>query len=74
MNWKDANLTEKATERMCQLKESEMRFTKIGAKGRVTIPAELRERFGFKKGTRIDWKRDGRSLVLIPVARLRKKS
>jgi AbrB family looped-hinge helix DNA binding protein len=65
---------EKATERMCQLEKSEMRLSKISAKGRVTIPAELRERFGLKKGTRIDWERDGRRLVLIPVARLRKKS
>jgi AbrB family looped-hinge helix DNA binding protein len=51
-----------------------MRRTKINAKGQVTIPAELRERFGIKKGTRIGWKKDGGRLVLTPIAHLRKKS
>lgn len=58
-----------ATERMCHLEEPTPRVTKISTKGRVTIPAELRERFGIRKGTRIDWKRDGRRLVLTPIAR-----
>ncbi len=58
---------------MCQLRESDMRLTKINAKGQVTIPAALRERFGIKKGTRIDWKRDGSRLVLTPITRLRTK-
>jgi AbrB family looped-hinge helix DNA binding protein len=73
-NWRNASLREKATERMRQWRESEMRLTKINAKGQVTIPAALRERFGIKKGTRIDWKRDGSRLVLTPITRLRKKS
>jgi len=51
-----------------------MRHTKINAKGQVTIPAELRERFGIRKGTHIDWKKDGGRLVLTPITRLRKKS
>jgi AbrB family looped-hinge helix DNA binding protein len=59
---------------MRQLGESTMRRTKINAKGQVTIPAELRERFGIKKGTRIDWKKDGGRLVLTPITHLRKKS
>ncbi|MFI5102249.1 MAG: AbrB/MazE/SpoVT family DNA-binding domain-containing protein [Terriglobales bacterium] len=50
-----------------------MRSTKITSKGRVTIPAELRERFGIKKGIRIDWTRDRSRLVLTPVTRPRKK-
>ena len=50
-----------------------MRITNINAKGQVTIPAELRERFGIRKGTRIDWKKDGSRLVLTPITRLRTK-
>ena len=73
-NWKHANRKEETIERMCQLEKSETRVTKISTKGRVTIPAELRKRFGIKKGTPIDWERDGRRLVLTPVKRLRKKS
>ena len=56
-----------------QLEESTMRRTKINAKRQVTIPAEL-ERFRIKKGTRIDWKKDGSRLVLTPITRLRRKS
>lgn len=39
----------------------------INAKGQVTIPAELRERFGIEKGTRISWKEDRGRLVLTPL-------
>jgi AbrB family looped-hinge helix DNA binding protein len=35
-----------------------MRRTAISTRGRVTIPAELRERFGIKPGTRINWKEE----------------
>jgi AbrB family looped-hinge helix DNA binding protein len=73
-NWKRMRHKENPIEGMCQLEESTMRRTKINAKGQVTIPAELRERFGIKKGTRIDWTRDGCRLVLTPIGRLRKKS
>ena len=74
-NWEHASRNEEAIEGVCYLGESTMRrTTKINAKGQVTIPAELRERFGIRKGTRIDWKRDGSRLVLTPIARLRKKS
>jgi AbrB family looped-hinge helix DNA binding protein len=73
-NWKGMRHRENAIEAMCQVEESTMRRTKINAKGQVTIPAELRERFGIKKGTRIDWKKDGSRLVLTPITRLRKKS
>jgi AbrB family looped-hinge helix DNA binding protein len=51
-----------------------MRRTKINAKGQVTIPADLRERFGIKKGTRISWKKEGDRLVLTPITRLREKT
>jgi len=73
-NWKGLRHKENAIEGMCQVEESTIRRTKINAKGQVTIPAELRERFGIKKGTRIDWKKDGSRLVLTPIMRLRKKS
>jgi AbrB family looped-hinge helix DNA binding protein len=73
-NWKDMRQRENAIEGTCQVEESTMRRTKINAKGQVTIPAELRERFGIKKGTRIDWKKDRGRLVLTPITHLRKKS
>jgi AbrB family looped-hinge helix DNA binding protein len=44
-----------------------MRRTKTNAKGQVTIPAELRERFGIEKGTRINWKEERGRLVLTPM-------
>jgi len=44
-----------------------MRRTKINAKGQVTIPAELRERFGIEKGTRVNWKEERGRLVLTPM-------
>jgi AbrB family looped-hinge helix DNA binding protein len=58
-NWERVSHRENAIERMCQLRESEMRLTKINAKGQVTIPADLCERFGIRNGTLIDWKRMG---------------
>jgi len=44
-----------------------VRHTKINAKGQVTIPAELREQFGIRKGTRINWKEERGRLVLTPM-------
>jgi len=35
-----------------------MRRTKISTKRRVTIPAELRERFNIKPGTEINWSKE----------------
>jgi AbrB family looped-hinge helix DNA binding protein len=49
------------------LGESGMRRTKTNAKGQVTIPAELRERFGIQEGTRINWKEERGRLVLTPM-------
>ena len=66
-NWKHASRKEEAIERMCQLGESAMRRTKINARGQITIPAELRERFGIEKGTRINWKEERGRLVLTPM-------
>jgi len=73
-DWKRLYNEEKLIERLCRLEEPIMRITKINAKGQVTIPADLRERFGLKKGMRIDWKADGHRLVLTPIPPLRKKS
>lgn len=72
--WKRMGYKENAIEGMCPLEESTMRLTKVNAKGQVTIPADLRERFGLRKGTRIDWTKDGSRLVLTPVTRPRKRS
>jgi AbrB family looped-hinge helix DNA binding protein len=66
-NWKHESRKEEAIEGMCQLEESAMQCTKINAKGQVTIPAELRERFGIEKGTRINWKEERGRLVLTPM-------
>jgi len=60
---------EEAIEGMCYSGESAMRRTKINAKGQVTIPAELRERFGIEKGTRINWKEEQGRLVLTPMTK-----
>lgn len=72
-NWGSANRKQEAIEETYHLGGSDMRRTKITAKGQVTIPADLRERFGIKKGTRISWERDGSRLILTPIPRLRKK-
>ena len=64
------SLRETAIEGMCQLGESTMRVVTIGAKGRVTIPAKLRERFGLKTGTSMDWRAEQGRLVLTPLAEI----
>ena len=58
-----------------------MRRTAISTRGRVTIPADLRERLGIKPGTQITWHKEEGRLVLTPTKRrlnkfeaLRKKS
>lgn len=48
------------------------RRTTISTKGRVTIPADLREQFGIKPGTRIDWSEEKGRLVLTPTSARRK--
>ncbi|MGC2248730.1 MAG: AbrB/MazE/SpoVT family DNA-binding domain-containing protein [Terriglobales bacterium] len=73
-NWRSMRHKENAIERPVLLEESNIRWTKINAKGQVTIPADLRERFGLEKGTPIDWTRDGTRLVLSPIRKARKKS
>jgi AbrB family looped-hinge helix DNA binding protein len=44
--------------------EHNMHRTAISTKGRVTIPARLRKRFGIKPGTRINWKEERGRLVV----------
>jgi len=46
-----------------------MQRTKTNAKGQVTIPAELRERLGIEKGTRVNCKEDRGRLVLTPMTK-----
>ena len=41
--------------------------TTISSKGQVVIPAELREQFGLKKGTRATWTHEKGRLILMPI-------
>jgi AbrB family looped-hinge helix DNA binding protein len=53
-----------SNEKLHRLEGSAVRLVTIGAKGRVTIPAKLRERFGLKTGTFMDWSVEQGRLVL----------
>jgi AbrB family looped-hinge helix DNA binding protein len=66
-NWKYASPTEETPEKIRRLGEFGMRSTKTNAKGQVTIPAELRDRLGINKGTRINWQEERGQLVLTPI-------
>jgi AbrB family looped-hinge helix DNA binding protein len=44
-----------------------MRRIVISSKGRVTIPAELRKKFGLNPGTHVIWSKDKEKLVLTPL-------
>jgi len=48
--------------------------TIIGAKGRVTIPTELRQRLRIKPGAALEWKIDQGRLVLTPTTGIRGKA
>jgi AbrB family looped-hinge helix DNA binding protein len=41
--------------------------TVISSKGQVIIPAEMRERYGLKKGTPATWTEEKGRLILTPV-------
>ena len=41
-----------------------MLSSSVAAKGQVTIPAELRERFGIKPGDRVGFVEEGERIVL----------
>jgi AbrB family looped-hinge helix DNA binding protein len=41
--------------------------TTISSKGQVVVPAELREQFGLKKGTRATWTQERGRLILMPI-------
>ena len=41
--------------------------TIISSKGQVVVPAELREQFGLKKGTRATWTEERGRLILMPI-------
>jgi len=45
----------------------------ISSKGRVTIPAELRKKFGLNPGTHVDWSKEKEKLVLTPLTKRRIK-
>src|SRR4029077_13418645 len=44
--------------------------TVVSSKGQVVIPAQLREHFGLKKGTRAVWMEQKGQLVLTPIEHL----
>jgi len=67
--WEHESRKQEAIDGICQSGESAMRRTKTNAKGQVTIPAELRERLGIEKGTRINWKEERGRLVLTPITK-----
>jgi AbrB family looped-hinge helix DNA binding protein len=41
----------------------------MSTKGRITIPAKLREQFGFKPGKHIEWSKENGRLALTSAAR-----
>jgi len=47
--------------------KQQTRRSSISTRGRVTIPADLRERPGFKPGTLVNWIEEKGRLVLIPM-------
>jgi AbrB family looped-hinge helix DNA binding protein len=40
---------------------------RLNSKGQVTIPAELRHRYGLREGDEVQVVEDGRSLRIVPV-------
>ena len=42
---------------------------RVGAKGQVVIPKELRDRVGLHPGSAVDFALDGERIVLLPVPR-----
>jgi len=45
----------------------------VGTRGRVTIPAELRNRLGIEKGTHATWIEENGQLILAPMTMRRIK-
>ncbi|HME35145.1 MAG TPA: AbrB/MazE/SpoVT family DNA-binding domain-containing protein [Candidatus Sulfotelmatobacter sp.] len=45
-----------------------MHRSTISTKGRITIPAELRQRLGLKPGTSVNWSKQDGGIVLTAVA------
>jgi AbrB family looped-hinge helix DNA binding protein len=47
----------------------------MSSRGRITIPVELRKKFGMKPGTQVSWKEEKGKLVLTRVtSRPKRKS
>jgi AbrB family looped-hinge helix DNA binding protein len=42
-------------------------YGKLGAKGRLVIPSELRERYGLKSGTRISMESKEDCIIVRPI-------
>jgi AbrB family looped-hinge helix DNA binding protein len=39
---------------------------RVGAKGQVVIPKELRDEVGFQPGAEVDFERDGEAVRILP--------
>jgi AbrB family looped-hinge helix DNA binding protein len=46
---------------------SEIEYAAVNAKGQVVIPAEIRDRFAIKQGTKIAFVEEGGRLFIQPV-------
>lgn len=46
---------------------SEIEYAAVNAKGQVVIPAEIRDRFSIKQGTKIAFVQEGGRLFIQPV-------
>jgi AbrB family looped-hinge helix DNA binding protein len=44
-----------------------MTTTKMSKNGRISVPAEIRKRYGFQAGQKFAWLDTGSSLELIPI-------
>lgn len=42
---------------------------RVNTKGQVTIPADIRERFGLLPGTDVEFQVDGNTVRIVPVQR-----
>ena len=42
---------------------------RVGSRGHITIPAEIRKKLGLKAGTKVLWELQGTDLIAHPVTR-----
>jgi len=42
-------------------------ITKVGARGQVSIPKEIRKRFGIESESRVEWFVEGKVIRVLPI-------